>query len=292
MEVSARVVKGQLHMGQLDGKVVFISGVARGQGRAHALRFAAEGANVIGFDIAAHVSTAPASMGSQEDLIETTRLVEKTGAHIVTAVADVRDQAEVDRALAAGLDRFGRVDIVIANAGMGQPFLPSWQVSDEAFRNTIDVNLVGAWHTAKAAIPHMIDRGEGGSVVFIGSGASVKGLPNMAAYVASKHGLIGMMRTMAKELAPHQITVNAVLPGKTNTPLLMEGSMRTALKTDEQDTATDKNAFLSRAAETTPMGIPYVEPEDVAEASLWLSVPASRYVTGTAIPVDGGTAIP
>jgi SDR family mycofactocin-dependent oxidoreductase len=279
-------------VGQLDGKVVFISGVARGQGRSHALRFAAEGADVIGFDIASQVSTAPASMGSREDMRETVRLVEEAGGKIVTAVADVRDQAEVDQALASGLDRFDRVDIVIANAGIGQPYQPAWQIPDEAFRNTIDVNLVGAWHTAKAAIPHMIDHGEGGSIVLTGSGASVKGLLNMAAYVASKHGLIGMMRSMAKELGPYQIRVNAVLPGKTNTPMFMQGNMRKALLTQDQDTAADDQAFLRRAAETTPMVIPYVEPEDVAEAALWLSLPASRYVTGTAIPVDGGTAIP
>lgn len=276
--------------GPLDGKVAMISGVARGQGRAHALRLAADGAKIIGFDACRQIEGVPFDMGTTDDLAETEHLVRETGGQIVTSRADVREPQEITAALDAGVDEFGRVDIVVANAGTGQPFLKAWEIPDESFVTVVMINLVGAWRTMAAAVPRMIEQGDGGSLVVTGSGASLKGLPNLAGYVASKHGVIGLVRTMARELGPHQVRVNAVLPGNTHTDMFDNDAMR-SLFVPGAEPPTDEE-FLSRASGGTPLGIPYVEPEDIAEAVAWLVNPASRYVTGTFLPVDGGSGMP
>ena len=173
--------------GFLAGKVAFISGAARGQGRAHAVRLAAEGAQIIAFDICAQIDTVPFAMATPDDLAQTRRLVTDAGGTIHTVTADVRDADQVAAALKSGIDEFGRVDVVVANAAVAHPFAPFWQLSEEAFVATVDVNLVGVWRTVRAAVPRMIEQGDGGSVVVTGSGASVKGLPNLGGYVAAKH---------------------------------------------------------------------------------------------------------
>jgi SDR family mycofactocin-dependent oxidoreductase len=277
-------------MGLLDGRVAFISGVARGQGRAHALRLAAEGARIIGFDLCGQIDTVPFAMSTPEDLADTVRLVQSAGGEIVAFQRDVREESEVEAALAEGVAAFGRVDIVIANAGIGHEYQHSHKIGDAGFRNVVDVNLIGAWHTVKAAVPRMITQGDGGSIVMIGSGASVMGIPNLAGYVATKHAILGLMRTMAKELGRHQIRVNAVLPGNCNTPMFDNDGIR-RLYVPGADTPTEDD-FRARAAAMAPMRNPWVEPEDVAEAVAWLASPASRFVTGAAIPVDGGGATP
>lgn len=273
-------------MDTINEKVVFISGVARGQGRSHAVRFAREGAKVIGFDICRQIDTVPFAMATSADLAETERQVRAAGGEIVATQADVRDPHQVEEALAVGVAEFGRVDIVLANAGIGQPYESSWAISEEAFRNVIDVNLVGAWHTAKAAVAQMAERGHEGSVMFTGSGASVKGLRNMAGYVAAKHGLIGLMRTMAHELAPYRIRVNAVLPGNTNTPMFHNDGLRRLFVPDVEHPT--EAQFLARAAAHVPMQIPHVEAADVTDAVMWLCSSAARHVTGIEVPVDGG----
>jgi (+)-trans-carveol dehydrogenase len=277
-------------MGALDGSVAFISGIARGQGRSHAVRFAEEGARIIGFDICGQIDTVPFDMGTDDDLDETIELVKAAGGEIVAARADVRDDDQVQEALQAGLRQFGRVDIVLANAGIGQPYEPAHEMSEAAFRNVVDVNLIGVWRTAKAAIAHMVDAGHKGSAVFTGSGASVKGIPNMAGYVAAKHGLIGLMRTMARELGPHQVRVNAVLPGNTNTPMFHNLGLRALFVPDVAEPTEEQ--FRERAQARVPLGVPWVEAADITDAVLWLCSPAARYVTGVALSVDGGSAIP
>lgn len=273
-------------MGAMDGKVVLISGAARGQGRSHAVRFAEEGAKVIGFDICQQIDTTPFAMATPDDLAETVRQVRAVGGVIEAFEADVRDFEHVEKVVLAGITAFGRVDIVLANAGIGQPYAPAWMISDEAFRNVVDVNLVGAWHTAKVAVAHMIEHEHEGSVVFTGSGASVKGLRHMAGYVAAKHGLIGLMRTMAYELAPYRIRVNAVLPGNTNTPMFHNEGLRKLFVPNVDDPSDAQ--FLARAAAQVPMQIPHVEASDVTDAVMWLCSSAARYVTGIEVPVDGG----
>jgi NAD(P)-dependent dehydrogenase (short-subunit alcohol dehydrogenase family) len=197
----------------MDGAVAFISGVARGQGRSHAVRLARSGARIIGFDLCAQIDTVPFDMATPDDMAETERLVREAGGEIVTSQADVRDQQQVDAALAVGLEAFGRVDIVLGNAGIIHNYRKTWELDDDDFRNVIDVNITGVWHTVKTAVPRMIEQGDGGAIVLTGSGASVGGIPNLAGYVASKHAVLGMMRTMAKELGRYQIRVNAVMPG-------------------------------------------------------------------------------
>ncbi|HEY1968125.1 MAG TPA: mycofactocin-coupled SDR family oxidoreductase [Pseudonocardia sp.] len=276
-------------MGDLAGKVAFISGVARGQGRAHALRLAADGARIIGFDICADIETVPFPLGGVDQLAETERLVRAAGGEIVATVADVREAGQVEAALAAGLDRFGRVDIVVANAGIAHPLVPSWEISDQAFRDVVEVNLVGVWRTAKVAVPTMIEAGRGGSIVMTGSGASVKGIPNLGGYVAAKHGLLGLVRTMGRELGQYQIRVNAVLPGNTMTPMFDNEAMRRLYLPDVVEPTQEQ--FVARASRTSPMGVPYVQPDDISEAVAWLASDATRFVTGSAISVDAGSTL-
>jgi SDR family mycofactocin-dependent oxidoreductase len=274
----------------LEGQVAFISGAARGQGRSHAVRLAREGVKIVGFDLCRQIDTVPFDMSTPEDLVETERLVKEAGGEMVAVHADARDQGEVDAAFHAGLEAFGKVDIVLANAGIINNYKKTWQIEDVDFRNVVDVNIVGVWHTVKAAVPHLVERREGGAIVMTGSGASVGGIPNLAPYVASKHAVLGMMRTLAKELGRYQIRVNAVMPGNCNTPMFDNDGIRRLYVPDAEE-PTDE-VFLQRAAAMSPMKNPYVEPEDISEAIVYLVGPAGRLVSGVALPVDGGTATP
>jgi SDR family mycofactocin-dependent oxidoreductase len=277
-------------MQRFIGKTVVISGAARGQGRSHAIRFAREGANVVAFDICAPIKSQPFPLSSRADLDETVRLVEAEDARIIAAEADVRDADAVRAVFAAGAEEFGSIDVVVANAGIvGGPAL-SWETSEEVFRDVIDVNLIGVWNTVKAGVTAMIAGQRRGAVVVTGSGGSVKGLPHIVPYVAAKHGLVGLVRTMAKELGPRGIRVNAVLPGNVNTAMFNNDDMRHLYVPDQPDP--DEELFLRRAASTIPMRVPYVQPEDVSEAVCYLASDAARYVTGTLLPVDGGSGIP
>ena len=275
---------------ELAGQVAFISGAARGQGRSHAIRLAREGVRIIGFDLCGQIDTVPFEMTTPGDLEETQRRVKEVGGEMVAVQADVRDQGEVDAAFHTGLERFGQIDIVLANAGIIHDYKKTWQLEEEGFRNVIDVNITGVWHTVKAAVPHMIERREGGAIVMTGSAASMSGIPNLAGYVASKHAVLGLMRTLAKELGRYQIRVNAVMPGNCNTPMFDNDGIRRLYVPDAENP--DQETFLARAATMSPMRNPYVEPEDISEAIAYLVGPAGHLVTGVALPVDGGTATP
>lgn len=274
----------------LDGMVAFISGAARGQGRSHAVRLAQAGVKIIGFDLCRQIETVPFEMSTPDDLSETARLVKEAGGEMVAVEADVRDQEQVDGALQAGLGAFGRVDIVLGNAGIIHDYKKTWQLDEDGFRNVLDVNVVGVWHTVKAAVPHMIEQGDGGSIVLTGSAASVTGITNLAGYVASKHAVLGLVRTLAKELGRHQIRVNAVMPGNCNTPMFDNEGIRRLYVPGVEEPSDE--VFLQRSAAMTPLRNPYVEPADVSEAIVWLVSPTGRFVTGVALPVDGGTVIP
>jgi SDR family mycofactocin-dependent oxidoreductase len=277
-------------MGELDGKVVFVSGAARGQGRSHAVTLARAGARIIGFDLCGQIDTVPFDMATPEDLALTKKLVTEAGGEMVAVEADVRDQAAVDAALAKGLDAFGRVDIVLGNAGIINNYVKTWQVEEADFRNVIEVNVIGVWHTIKAAVPRMIEQGEGGAIVLTGSTGSVSGIPNLSPYVASKHAVLGIMRTLAKELGRYKIRVNAVMPGNCNTPMFDNEGIHRLYVPDAEEFSME--AFLKRASAMSPMRNPYVEPEDISAAILWLVGPAGHLVTGITLPVDGGTATP
>jgi SDR family mycofactocin-dependent oxidoreductase len=266
--------------GPLKGKVAFITGAARGQGRAHAVRLASDGANIIGVDLCAQIASVPYPLATPEDLAATVKLVEDTGARIVAAHGDVRDRASLWAALDAGLDEFGRLDIVVANAGIAP-----MQAGADGWRDVIEVNLTGVHHTVEIAIPTMIEQGAGGAIVLISSAAGLAGIGSADAgsigYTAAKHGLVGLMRVYANLLAPHSIRVNSVHPAGVDTPMINNEFTRQWLATlvAETGSAPDMGNALP---------VQVLQPDDIANAVAWLVSDQARYVTGIALPVDAG----
>jgi SDR family mycofactocin-dependent oxidoreductase len=270
-------------MGKFEGKVAFISGAARGQGRSHAVRFAQEGADVIAFDVCKDISTTGYPLATSADLAETVRLVEQLDRRIVAVKADVRDLPGVQKAFNEGLAQFGRVDFVLCNAGIVSILNDDDPM--QAFRDVIDVNLVGVWNTIYAALPTLLDQGEGGSIVITSSAAGLKGIGGPTAggnaYVSSKHGLVGLMRNLATNYSPLGIRVNTVHPTGVNTPMVINERMAKILA--EMPEAIGATSNL--------MPIEIIEPSDVSDAVVWLCSDAARYITGVALPVDAGCAI-
>ncbi|MEZ0364753.1 mycofactocin-coupled SDR family oxidoreductase [Mycobacterium sp. pUA109] len=263
----------------LTGKVALITGAARGQGRAHAVRLASDGADIIAVDLCAPIASVPYPLATAEDLAATVKLVEDTGARIVAARGDVRDAASLGDALRTGLDRFGRLDIVVANAGIAP------MQSADGWRDVIDVNLTGVYHTIEAAIPTMIDRGDGGSIVLISSAAGLAGIGSHDAgaigYTAAKHGLVGLMRVYANLLAPHSIRVNSVHPAGVDTPMINNEHTRQWLA--ELAAQTGAPPDMGNA-----LPVQVLQAEDIANAVAWLVSEQARYVTGITLPVDAG----
>ena len=268
-------------MGKLEGKVAFITGAARGQGRAHAVRLAEEGADIIGVDICDQVSTVAYPMSTPEDLAETVALVEKFGRRMESFVVDVRDSAALKAAVAGGVAALGRLDIVLANAGVMFQGLAEGR-DDEAFRDAVDIMLVGVWNTIQATLPTLEKQGDGGSIVIT---SSVNGLKGMVAgtnggnfgYAAAKHGVVGLMRMYANLLAPQSIRVNTVHPTGVDTPMLV----------GFHDSAATANPELT-AGLGNPMPVSVIEAVDVSNAIAWLVSDEARYVTGITLPVDAG----
>ena len=271
-------------VGQLDGRVAFITGVARGQGRSHAVRLAREGANIIGIDICADIAANHYAMATRDDLTETVALVEAEGAKITATVADVRDFRQVKSAVDAGVEQFGRLDIVLANAGIAPVAFRELSIEEELeqWRAAIGVNLDGAYHTAWAAIPHLLAGNRGGAIVFTSSTAGLKGFGGMQGgglgYAASKHGIVGLMRTLANALAPAKIRVNTVHPTAVNTMMAVNPAM-----TEFLENYPDGGPHLQN-----PMPVELLEPEDISAAIAYLVSDAAQYVTGVTFPVDAG----
>lgn len=271
-------------MGSLDGKVAFITGVARGQGRSHALRLAADGAAIIGVDICADIASNGYPMASRDELEETVALVEANGGKMIGAVADVRDFAALKTALDDGVEHFGRLDIVCANAGIAAMAFRELSIEEDLqmWTDVLDVNLVGAFHTAKAAIGHLVAGGRGGSIVFTSSTAGLRGFGGSQGgglgYAASKHGIVGLMRTLANALAPHSIRVNTVHPTAVNTMMAVNPAMTAFL-----ENYPDGGPHLQN-----PMPVALLEPEDISAAIAYLVSDAAQYVTGVTFPVDAG----
>ncbi|WP_156664646.1 mycofactocin-coupled SDR family oxidoreductase [Mycobacterium sp. 852002-51057_SCH5723018] len=264
----------------LEGKVAFVTGAARGQGRAHAVRLAADGASVIAVDLCEQIASVPYPLATPEDLAATVKLVEDTGSRIVAKQGDVRDPASLSAALQAGLDEFGRLDIVVANAGIAP-----MQSGGDGWRDVIDVNLTGVFHTVEAATPTMVAQGAGGSIVLISSAAGLAGIGSADAgsigYAAAKHGLVGLMRVYANLLARHSIRVNSIHPAGVDTPMINNEFTRAWL------------AQLVAESESPPdMGnalpVQVMQPDDIANAVAWLVSDQARYITGIALPVDAG----
>jgi SDR family mycofactocin-dependent oxidoreductase len=265
-------------MGALTGKVVFITGAARAQGRSHAVRLAAEGADVVAVDLCA----APIELGyppaTVDDLEETARLVEKHGRRVVTAVADVRDPAALDEAFERGWRELGRLDVVVANAGISS-WGRFWEMAEDVWLTTLDINLTGVWRTFRAAAPRLIAQGEGGSLIAISSVAGIKALPGQAHYSAAKHGLVGLVKAAAIELGPYGIRVNSVHPWGVDTPMAHDPAVHAILEAHP----TYAVSFGSILADPV-----LASPEDVSDAVVWLASDASRRVTGIQLPVDMG----
>jgi SDR family mycofactocin-dependent oxidoreductase len=273
---------------RMAGKVALISGAARGQGRHHAVRLAEEGADVIAFDVVGPVEAQGAPAATPEDLAETVRLVEKLDRRIVAAHADVRDAAAVAEVVERGVAELGGLDVVVANAGIqGNPG-PAAQTSPADWRAVIDTNLSGVFYTIQPAIPHLIARG-GGAIVITSSSIALKSVPNLAPYGSAKAGLTGLMRTLALELAPHSIRVNSVNPTTVATPMLLNPVNFRLFRPDLENPTQDDAVPVYRTLNALP--VPYVEPDDISNAVLFLVSDEGRYVTGVALPVDAGYAV-
>jgi SDR family mycofactocin-dependent oxidoreductase len=272
-------------MGRVDGKVAFITGAARGQGRSHALRLAEEGADIIAVDLCRPVETAPYEMATPDDLAETAKLVEDFDRRIVTRQADVRDLGQMQAAVQEGLSELGHIDIVCANAGIAS-FAPALEMEEQTWDEMLAINLSGVWKTIRAAVPPMVERGQGGSVIITSSVAGLFGFPNLSNYVAAKHGVVGLMRTLTQELAPHMIRVNTVNPTTVNTPMVMSDAFYRLVRPDLEQPSREDMAEAFTGLNALP--VPWIESIDVSNAVLWLASDEARYVTGVALPVDAG----
>jgi SDR family mycofactocin-dependent oxidoreductase len=266
-------------MGKLDGKVAFITGAARGQGRSHAIRLAQEGADVIAVDVCAQIDSAPYPLSTRADLAQTVKEVEALDRRIVARVADVRDEAGLRAAFEDGTAQLGPVDIVLANAGIA-PI--SMHEPDNAWQETLDVNLTGVFNTVEVAIPSMIGRGSGGAIVLTSSTAGNNGVGGSSrgglGYTASKHGVVGLMRSYANNLAPHSIRVNSVHPTGVSTPMVLNEAMQEFLEHDP--------SLGNAMANALP--VPMIDAVDVSNAIVWLVSDDARYVTGIMVPIDAG----
>lgn len=265
--------------GRMEGKVALITGGARGQGRSHAVRLAEEGADIVVTDVCHDISAElPYSLASKDELEETVKLVRETGRRCISVQADVRSIAEMRAAVDATREEFGRLDTVVANAGV-MSIGAAWELSDEAWDVTVDVNLKGPWNTVRAAAPWMIEQGEGGSIVITSSAAGIRGHVPYAHYVASKHGVVGLMKALSNELAPHRIRVNTVHPtGVSDTGITVGVPI--------EELAAREPLFALVAM--NPLA-PYVEPRDISNAVLFLASDEARYVTGLQFTVDAGS---
>jgi SDR family mycofactocin-dependent oxidoreductase len=272
--------------GRLAGKVAFISGAARGQGRAHAVRMAEEGADIIGFDAAGPLPSQGAPAASPEDLAETARQVEERDRRVIARQADASDLGAVTAVLDEGLAEFGRLDIVVANAGVQGNPAPIVQTSAEEWGAVIASNLTGVFNTARAAAPHIIAGGRGGSIILTSSSIALRAQPGLGPYGSSKTGIIGLMRALALELGEHSIRVNSIHPTTVRTPMLINDINFRLFRPDlEQPTLEDVEPVY-RTLNVLP--VPWVEPEDIANAAVFLASEEGRYITGVALPVDAG----
>lgn len=275
-------------MGRVEGRVAFITGAARGQGRSHALLLAGEGADIVALDVSRQVDTVPYPTATAEDLAETVRLVEKLDRRIFATEADVRDLAAVQKAVDDGVAQLGRLDIVIANAGISTP-APTLEMDELTWSTMIDINLTGVWKTVKAAVPHIIAGGVGGSVVITSSLAALTANENTAHYSAAKAGLVGFMRVLAKELAPKSIHVNTVHPTTVATDMILNEATYRLFRPDLENPTREDFEVAARTMNALPTAA--LDPIDISNAILYLVSDDGRYVTGTTHVVDAGGAL-
>lgn len=264
----------------LAGRVAFVSGAARGQGRNHAVRLARAGADIIAVDACTRVSEyADYAPATPADLAETVRLVENEGGKVLAETVDIRDGAALQDVVARSMEQFGRLDILVANAGI-LSWGRLWEMSEQQWSDIIDTNLTGTWKTVKAVVPAMIEAGKGGSIVIVSSVAGLKGTPGNGAYVASKHGLTGITRTLAIELAPHGIRVNSIHPYGVTTPMTTGEDLMRVLR--------DNPSYLPSFAPMPLQPNALLDNDDISDVVLWLAGDGSASLSGTQLPVDKG----
>ncbi|WP_028985040.1 mycofactocin-coupled SDR family oxidoreductase [Sporichthya polymorpha] len=276
-------------MGRVSGKVALITGAARGQGRAHALRLAEEGADIIAVDVCAQLETVPYGLGTPDDLAETAKLVEEHDRRVITRQIDVRDLPGLQQVVADGVAELGGLDIVVANAGIGS-FAPLWELTEQQWDEMIGVNLTGVWKTVKAAIPTMIEAGKGGSIILTSSLAGLVAFPNLGHYNAAKHGVTGLMRTLAIELAPFNIRCNSLHPAIVHTDMTHNDAIYQLFLPHLQDPSreeVDEGYSMMHALKVSGL-----EAIDIANMVLFLASDESRYITGTTQVLDAGGSAP
>jgi (+)-trans-carveol dehydrogenase len=275
--------------GRLEGKVALVSGAARGQGRSHALALAAEGADIIGFDICAPVVAQGAPAATEEDLAQTVRGVEDLDRRMLWARIDVRDHDAVGQFVHGAVNELGRLDIVVANAGINGPGVKVQNTTYADWQSVIDTNLTGVFNTVSSALPTLVESGRGGSIILISSSLALRPAMHFGAYAATKHGIVGLTKVLAVELGEHMIRVNSVHPTGVNTPLLVNDSTFRLFRPDLDEPTIDDVMPSYYGLNILP--IPWVESEDVSRVVVFLASDESRYITGSAIPVDAGMSL-
>ena len=275
---------------RVKGKVAFISGLARGQGRSHAMRLAEEGADIIGIDLCEDIPENPPYHGStEEDLAETIRLIEGLDRRIIAKKGDVRDYDAVKSVIDEGVAEFGRLDIVAANAGIGSKPFTVDEITAAQWDEMIGINLTGVFHACKASIPHIVAGGNGGSMILTSSVTGQRGYAHYGHYNAAKHGVLGLMRTLANELGAESIRVNSIMPTQVATDMALNPTIFKLFCPDVENPTEEDFAPISQAMHTLP--IPWVQPRDISNALLFLASDEARYITGVALPVDAGCLV-
>ncbi|OBK18782.1 mycofactocin-coupled SDR family oxidoreductase [Mycobacterium asiaticum] len=276
--------------GRVAGKVAFVTGAALGQGRSHAVRLAQEGADIIAIDVCKRVvETSPIPAATPEDLAETADLVKSYNRQIYTAEVDVRDYDGLKAAVDAGVDQLGRLDIIVANAGIGNGGDTLDQCSEHDWQEMLDVNLSGVWKTVKAGVPHLLAGGRGGSIILTSSVGGLKAYPHCGNYVAAKHGVVGLMRSFAVELGQKMIRVNSVHPTHVSTGMIMNEGTWKMFRPDLENPGPDDMAPICQMFHTLP--VPWVDAQDISNAVLFLASDEARYITGVTLPVDAGSCL-
>jgi len=270
---------------RLAGKVAFVTGAARGQGRSHAVRLAAEGADIIAVDICEQLDSVGYPMSSKADLDETVAQVQALDRRIVARQADVQDLAALTAAVDEGIAEFGRLDVVVANAGIAS-YRPTLELSELDWDEMISVNLSGVWRTIRASVPHVRAHGEGGSVIITSSTSGLRGIPNAAHYAAAKHGLVGLMKVLALELGRDRIRVNTIHPTTVDTPMVQNQETLELFLPGQQDQS--QEAFARVAKRLNVLPVPWIQSEDVSDLVVFLASDEAKYITGSALPVDAG----
>jgi SDR family mycofactocin-dependent oxidoreductase len=273
----------------MEHQVAFVTGAARGQGRSHCVRLAQEGADIIAVDICEALPGVPFKPATPEDLDETVRQVQALDRRIIAAQADVRDDAALKRVVDDAVARLGRLDIVSAQAGLSHMPMLLHEVPNDLWDVMVGVTLTGSWNAAKVATPHIIAGGRGGAIVFTSSVAALRGNRNVGHYTTAKHGIVGIMRTMALELGPHNIRVTNISPSNCGTDMLLNQECYNLFRPDKAPNATHDD-FVEAAKTMHALPIPYVEPLDISNALVFLASEEARYITGITLPVDAGSS--